>query len=160
MYTIYLKKMMASVRNDDFFIRTDDKFCEGVEKKERCDWFIQAASFHYTSMYYVGFVDVAPKCEHKACKAAAANGMKLLECVASICIPLVYGWANLLFITILNGKLFNELEFMRGFCFVGCRLMKIYIRLELNHLNTVPIRRGWVIQFWYTVICASTTHTL
>lgn len=24
---------MASVRNDDFFIRTDDKFGEGVEKK-------------------------------------------------------------------------------------------------------------------------------
>lgn len=30
-----------------------------------------------------------------------------------------------------TGKLFNELEFMRGFCFVEYHLMKIYIRFVL-----------------------------
>lgn len=66
---------------------------------------------------------------------------------------------------ILNGKLFNELEFMRCFCFVGCCLMKMYIRFLLyataellSTFSRPSVRRlEWFDFYTYQLDCLSRT---
>lgn len=90
-------------------------------------------SSHFLSLYYI---DVLLMRKPSAIAQRVNPMLKFWNVGRHLYLhALVYGWANLLLIEGYYGKLFNELEFMRGFCFAGCRLMKIYIRLRWTILT-------------------------